>query len=59
MWSRILGLGWAAEVGARHLPVKMFVKDAVGDGEKPVVVIITQRVAQNVSGFLCIQNLKF
>ena len=48
LWSRILGLGWAAEAGARHVPVKMFPKGAVKDGEKPRVVIVTQRLAHNV-----------
>lgn len=49
VWSRILGLGWAAEVGARLLPVKMFVRGSLKDGEGPRVAIVTQRVASNVS----------
>ncbi|KAI0318194.1 DUF1620-domain-containing protein [Amylostereum chailletii] len=31
LWSRVLGLGWAREVGGRVNPVKLFVTRAVGD----------------------------
>ncbi|KAG6861505.1 hypothetical protein C0995_015932 [Termitomyces sp. Mi166 len=52
VWSRILGLGWAAEVGASVVPVKMFVfesEDATGDREAkgPEVIIVAQRRAEN------------
>ncbi|KAK0200946.1 DUF1620-domain-containing protein [Desarmillaria ectypa] len=47
LWSRILGLGWAAEVGGKHLPVKIFVTRTVSDGESPQAVLITQRRANN------------
>ncbi|KAK0476054.1 hypothetical protein IW261DRAFT_1491717 [Armillaria novae-zelandiae] len=47
VWSRILGLGWAAEVGGKHLPVKIFVTRTVSDGESPQAVLITQRRANN------------
>ena len=49
LWRRLLGLGWAQEVGGRHVPVKMFVVKTVQDGQRPQVVIITQRLANNVS----------
>ena len=51
LWSRVLGLGWAAEVGGRHIPVKLFVTRTVSDGESPQVVLVTQRAADNVSKF--------
>ncbi|KAG7447298.1 DUF1620-domain-containing protein [Guyanagaster necrorhizus] len=47
LWSRILGLGWAAEVGGKHLPVKIFVTRTVSDGESPQAVLVTQRRANN------------
>lgn len=55
LWSRVLGLGWAGEVGAKVLPVKMFVIKTVGDedGEGPQVVLVTQRKADNVGSFFC------
>lgn len=48
LWRRLLGLGWAHEVGGRHVPVKMFVVKTVQDGERPQVVFVTQRLANNV-----------
>ena len=50
LWSRILDLGWAAAVGAHHVPLKLFVIRTVGDeeGEDPQVVLVTQRFADNV-----------
>ncbi|EIN05678.1 DUF1620-domain-containing protein [Punctularia strigosozonata HHB-11173 SS5] len=47
VWSRVLGLGWAAEVGGRVLPVKLFVMAGADDGSKPEVLLITQRRAEN------------
>ncbi|KAJ7588211.1 hypothetical protein C8J56DRAFT_1164789 [Mycena floridula] len=47
LWGRLLGLGWAAEVGGRILPVKMFVTKTVNDGQEPVVVLVAQRSADN------------
>jgi hypothetical protein len=62
VWSRVLGHGWAAEIGATVLPVKLFVTrcvgdvdvDARGDGDAggPQVVLVTQRKAENVCSFL-------
>jgi hypothetical protein len=62
VWSRVLGHGWAAEIGATMLPVKLFVTrcvgdvdvDARGDGDAggPQVVLVTQRKAENVCSFL-------
>ncbi|KAF7979908.1 hypothetical protein HWV62_40304 [Athelia sp. TMB] len=53
LWSRVLGLGWAAEVGGTIIPVKLYntrtVADVGEDGEAgtPQVVLVTQRRAQN------------
>ena len=49
LWSRVLALGWAAEVGGRHVPLKLFVTKTVSEGETPQLVLITQRIADNVS----------
>lgn len=48
LWGRILGLGWAAEVGGRLYPVKLFTTRTVSDGETPQAVLVTQRRADNV-----------
>lgn len=47
VWSRVLGLGWAAEVGGRVHPVKLFTTRTIGDGDTPQVVLVTQRRANN------------
>jgi hypothetical protein len=53
----VLGLGWAAEIGASILPVKLFITRSVGDTDEggelgtPRVVLVTQRRAENVSLF--------
>ncbi|EPQ55571.1 DUF1620-domain-containing protein [Gloeophyllum trabeum ATCC 11539] len=47
LWSRILGLGWAAEVGAVIRPLKIYVTRTVADGDTPQVVVVTQRRAEN------------
>jgi len=47
LWSRVLGLGWAAEVGGQVLPVKMFVTRTVSDGDTPQIALVTQRRASN------------
>ncbi|KAH9929331.1 uncharacterized protein B0H18DRAFT_996604 [Fomitopsis serialis] len=47
LWSRVFGLGWAAEIGGQIIPVKMFVTRTVGDGDAPQVVLVTQRKASN------------
>lgn len=56
VWSRLLGLGWAAQVGGRVIPVKMFVLngDGVGFGERVRndVVIVAQRRADTVRPLL-------
>jgi hypothetical protein len=49
LWSRLLGLGWAAEVGGQVQPVKLFVTQTVKDGDTPQVVVVIQRIAENVS----------
>ena len=48
LWSRVFGLGWAAEVGGQVIPVKIFTTRTVGDGDAPQVVVVTQRKASNV-----------
>jgi ER membrane protein complex subunit 1 len=48
LWSRVLGLGWAAQVGGQIIPSKLFVVRTVGDGGSPEVVLVTQRWANNV-----------
>ncbi|KAF9817392.1 hypothetical protein IEO21_03446 [Rhodonia placenta] len=47
LWSRVFGLGWAAEVGGHIIPVKIFVTRTVNDGGAPEVVLVTQRKASN------------
>lgn len=53
VWSRVFGLGWAAEVGGRIIPLKVYVTRAVGDadGDTPQVAIVTERKADNVGAF--------
>jgi ER membrane protein complex subunit 1 len=53
LWKRILGSGWANKVGARHVPLKIFETNPIGDSAEPQIVLITQRFANNVSD-LCI-----
>ncbi len=48
LWSRMFGLGWAAETGGSILPVKLYVTQTVHDGDSPQVVIVAQRRAENV-----------
>lgn len=45
LWSRVLDLGWAAEIGASHTPTKIFVTRTVNDDDSPQAVLITQRRA--------------
>lgn len=52
LWSRVLGLGWAAKVGGTIIPIKMFVTRTVSDPEGPQIVLVTQRRADNVSHIL-------
>ncbi|KAL1943370.1 hypothetical protein VTO73DRAFT_4445 [Trametes versicolor] len=47
LWSRVFGLGWAAQVGGQIIPAKLFVTRTVNDGEVPQVVLVTQRKANN------------
>ncbi|KZT21772.1 DUF1620-domain-containing protein [Neolentinus lepideus HHB14362 ss-1] len=47
VWSRVLGLGWAGEIGATIHPVKIYVTRTVADGDTPQVVVVTQRRAEN------------
>lgn len=47
LWSRVLGLGWAAKVGGTIIPTKIFVTRTVSDSEGPQIVLVTQRRADN------------
>jgi outer membrane protein assembly factor BamB len=49
LWSRVLGLGWAAEIGGEIHPVQLYATREVSDGGDPEVVLVTQRRADNVS----------
>jgi predicted alpha-1,6-mannanase (GH76 family) len=53
IWSRILGLGWAEEVGGQILPKKLHLTKTVSDGGDPEVVLVAQRRADNVRVLLC------
>ena len=53
LWSRVFGLGWAAQVGGVIVPAKMFVTRTVNDGDAPQVVLVSQRQASNVSRVSC------
>jgi hypothetical protein len=54
LWSRILGLGWAAQIGGEILPSKLFVIRTIADGGFPEVVLVTQRRASNVRLFVLV-----
>ncbi|PPQ95955.1 hypothetical protein CVT26_016121 [Gymnopilus dilepis] len=47
VWSRTLGLGWAAAVGGHIQPLKLYVTKTVSDGGDPEVVLVAQRRADN------------
>ncbi|KAI0270649.1 DUF1620-domain-containing protein [Gloeopeniophorella convolvens] len=47
LWSRVLGLGWAAKVGGQVIPSKLFIVRTVADGGNPEAVFVTQRKAGN------------
>ncbi|KAF4611826.1 hypothetical protein D9613_004025 [Agrocybe pediades] len=47
VWSRVLGLGWAGQVGGRVQPVKVFVVKGVSEGGDVEVVLVAQRRASN------------
>lgn len=49
VWSRVLGLGSAAQVGGYTLPLKLFVTRDVTDGEIPQVVLVTRRHSNEAS----------
>jgi hypothetical protein len=48
LWSRTLGLGWAAQVGGQIIPRKLFVVGTVAEGGSPEAVLVAQRRANNV-----------
>ncbi|PPR00992.1 hypothetical protein CVT24_000285 [Panaeolus cyanescens] len=45
VWSRLLGLGWAGQLGGRIVPGKMFVMGGQDGGDE--VVVVCQRRADN------------
>ncbi|KAI9451269.1 DUF1620-domain-containing protein [Lactarius psammicola] len=47
LWSRVLGLGWAAQIGGQIIPSKLFVVRTIADGGSPEAVLVTQRRASN------------
>lgn len=49
VWSRVFGLGWAAEVGGQIIPVRIYTLSTIADGERATVAVVTQRRAKNVS----------
>jgi ER membrane protein complex subunit 1 len=53
LWSRTLGLGWAAQLGGQVIPSKLFVVRTVADGTSPEVVLVAQRRANNVQLLPC------
>ena len=48
VWSRILGFGRAAQVGAQIVPIKLFVVQTIVNGSFPEAVLVAQRQAKNV-----------
>jgi hypothetical protein len=48
LWTRVLGLGWAAQIGGEIIPSKLFVVRTIADGGSPEAVLVTQRRASNV-----------
>lgn len=49
VWSRILGFGQAAQVGAQIVPIKLFVVRTVVNGSFPEAVLVAHRQAKNVT----------
>ncbi|KAH9010844.1 DUF1620-domain-containing protein [Lactarius pseudohatsudake] len=47
LWSRVLGLGWAAQIGGQVIPSKLFVVRTIADGGSPEAVLVAQRRASN------------
>ena len=64
VWSRVFGLGWAKDVGAKVIPIRMYVLKAVGDdvegaaAKGPEVVVVAQRLADNVNTCLFLAFVK-
>ena len=52
LWSRVLGLGWAAQIGGQIIPSKLFVVRTIADGGFPEAVLVAQRRANNVQLFV-------
>ena len=48
LWTRVLGLGWAAQIGGKIIPSKLFVVRTIADGGSPEAVLVAQRRASNV-----------
>ncbi|KIY63627.1 DUF1620-domain-containing protein [Cylindrobasidium torrendii FP15055 ss-10] len=47
IWSKMLDLGWAAEIGGAHAPFKLFVTQTVNEGNPPEAVLVTHRTSSN------------
>ena len=58
LWSRVLGLGWAAQIGGQIIPSKLFVVRTIADGGSPEAVLVAQRRASNVWLFVRIRAIK-
>ena len=56
IWSRVLGYGRAAQVGAQIVPVKLSVVRTVVNGGFPEAVLVAHRRAKNVIPSLVISE---
>ena len=52
LWTRVLGLGWTAQIGGKIIPSKLFVVRTIADGGSPEAVLVAQRRASNVQLFV-------
>ena len=59
LWSRVLGLGWAAQIGGQIIPIKLFVVRTIADGGAPEAVLVTQRRASNVHLFVLVSAFRW
>ncbi len=58
LWSRVLGLGWAAQIGGEIIPSKLFVVRTITDGGFPEAVLVVQRRASNVFLFVPVSAIR-
>jgi len=59
LWSRVLGLGWAAQIGGQIIPSKLFVVRTIADGGSPEAVLVVQRLASNVQLFVLVSAIRW